>query len=148
MTTTDRTSERHPAQWLALAIGVVYTVVGVVGFVMTGLDGFAEPSGELLLGVFEINPLHNIVHLVIGVAGLVLSSRLDRTRLYGWLLAVGYGLAFVYGLFVAESDEPANFLALNQGDNWLHIISALAGLAVALWPARQTQQTRPGVARS
>jgi hypothetical protein len=148
VTSTDRTSNRHPAQWLALVIGVAYTLVGVVGFLTTGFSGFAEPSGELLLGIFEINPLHNIVHLVIGVAGLVMWSRLDRTRLYGWLLAAGYGLTFLYGLFVANRQEPANFLALNQGDNWLHLVSAAAGLAIALWPARQAQQSRSGVARA
>ena len=122
--------------------------MGIVGFFLTGFSGFAEPSGEMLLGVFEINPLHNIVHLAIGAAGLALWSRLDRARLYGWLLAAGYGLTFLYGLFVAGSDEPANFLALNQGDNWLHLFSALAGLAIALWPARQTQRTRSRTART
>jgi hypothetical protein len=148
LTTADRTPDRHPAQWLALSIGAVYTLVGIVGFFMTGFSGFAAPEGELLLGVFEINPLHNIVHLAIGLAGLALWSRLDRARLYGWLLAAGYGLTFVYGLFVAGSDDPANFLALNQGDNWLHLFSTLAGLAIALWPARQTAQTRTRTARS
>lgn len=147
MTSADRTSDRHPAQWLALIIGAVYTLVGIAGFFVTGFDGFAAPEGELLLG-FEVNPLHNIVHLIIGLAGLALSNRLDRARLYGWLLAAGYGLTFLYGLFVANSDEPGNFLALNTADNWLHLVSALAGLAIALWPARQTQRTQSRVARS
>jgi hypothetical protein len=128
-------NDRHPAQWLALAIGAGYVLAGLVGFALTGFDGFAAPEGDLLLGIFEINPLHNIVHILIGAAGLALWSRLDRARLFGWLLAVGYGAVFVYGLFVAGSDEPANFLALNQGDNGLHIVSTLAGLAIALWPA-------------
>lgn len=134
---SDRTATtgRHPAQWLALAFGAVYVLVGLVGFAVTGFDGFAEPKGDLLLGIFEINPLHNIVHLLIGAAGLALWNRLDRARIFGWLLAVGYGAAFVYGLFVAGSDEPINFLAINQGDNWLHGLSALVGLAIALWPA-------------
>lgn len=148
MTTADRTPDRHPAQWLALAIGATYTLVGIIGFFLTGFSGFAAPEGELLLGVFEINPLHNIVHLLIGGAGLALWSRLDRARLYGWLLAAGYGLTFLYGLFVAGSDEPANFLALNQGDNWLHLFSTLAGLAIALWPARERQATQSRTARS
>jgi uncharacterized membrane protein YuzA (DUF378 family) len=147
LTSADRTSDRHPAQWLALIIGAVYTLVGIAGFFVTGFDGFAAPEGELLLG-FEVNPLHNIVHLIIGLAGLALSNRLDRARLYGWLLAAGYGLTFLYGLFVANSDEPGNFLALNTADNWLHLVSALAGLAIALWPARQTQRTQSRVARS
>lgn len=132
--------DRHPAQWLALVIGVVYVLVGLAGFAVTGFDGFAEPDGDLLLG-FEVNPLHNIVHLVIGAAGLGLWNRLDRARAYGWLLAIGYGATFVYGLFVVNSDDPANFLAINQADNWLHAVSAVAGLAIALWPARSTPRT-------
>lgn len=135
-TPRDRTnSDKHPAQWLALVIGVVYILVGILGFFVTGFDGFAEPDGELLLGIFEVNPLHNIVHLLIGAAGVALWNTLPRARLYGWLLAIGYGATFVFGLFVASSDEPANFLALNVADNWLHLLSALAGLAIALWPA-------------
>ncbi|MFA9444715.1 DUF4383 domain-containing protein [Egicoccus sp. AB-alg6-2] len=134
---------KHPAQYLALAIGIIYVLVGLAGFLVTGFDGFAEPEGDLLLG-FEVNPLHNIVHLLIGAAGLALWSTLDRARTYGWLLAVGYGATFVYGLFVANSDDQANFLALNQADNILHLVSALAGLAIALWPARDrsTANTR------
>lgn len=46
----------------------------------------------------------------------------------------------MYGLIVAGSDGQANFLALNQGDNWLHLFSALAGLAIALWPARDRHE--------
>ena len=137
-------NDRHPAQWLALAIGVVYVLVGLIGFFVTGFDGFAEPEGGLVLGIFEVNPLHNIVHLLIGGAGLALWSTLDRARLYGWLLAIGYGATFVYGLFVAGSDDAANFLALNQADNWLHFFSALAGLAIALWPARGRESAGPG----
>jgi hypothetical protein len=60
--------DRHPAQWLALAIGIIYVLVGVAGFAVTGFDGFAEPEGDLLFGIFEVNPLHNIVHLLIGGA--------------------------------------------------------------------------------
>lgn len=144
--TPGSTGDRHPAQWLALLIGVVFVLVGLAGFTVTGFDGFADPDGDLLLG-FEVNPLHNIVHLLIGAAGLVLWSRLDRARVYGWLLAIGYGATFVYGLFVVNSDDPINFLAINQADNWLHAVSALAGLAIALWPASGragTDQTSVG----
>ena len=131
----NTSNDKHPAQYLALAVGVAYLLVGLAGFAVTGFDGFADPDGDLLLGIFEVNPLHNIVHLLIGGAGVALWSQLDRARIYGWLLAVGYGATFVYGLFVAETDEPANFLALNNPDNWLHLVSALLGLVIALWPA-------------
>ncbi|CAA9210217.1 MAG: hypothetical protein AVDCRST_MAG50-999 [uncultured Acidimicrobiales bacterium] len=117
-------------QKLALAIGVVYTLVGILGFVVTGFDNFAGVTGETLLG-FEVNPLHNIVHLLIGVAGLALWRTREGAKTYGLLLAVGYGLAFVYGLFAAGNDD-INFLSINGADNGLHLLSALAGVAVYL----------------
>jgi hypothetical protein len=127
---------RHPAQLLALAIGAVYTLIGVAGFFVTGFDNFAAETDKTLLG-FEVNPLHNIVHLAIGLAGLALWRRLDTARTYGWLLAAGYGLAFIYGLFAA-GNRDINFLSLNSADNILHLVSALAGVAIALWPATRT----------
>jgi Domain of unknown function (DUF4383) len=133
---------RHPAQLLALAIGVIYTAVGILGFFVTGLDNFASETNKTLVG-FEINPLHNIVHLVIGLAGLALWRRLDTARLYGWLLAAGYGLAFLYGLFAAGNSD-INFLSLNGADNGLHLISAVVGVAIALWPADRTARADTG----
>jgi uncharacterized membrane protein YuzA (DUF378 family) len=133
---------RHPAQLLALAIGVVYTLVGIAGFFVTGFDNFAAETDKTLLG-FEVNPLHNIVHLLIGLAGLALWRRLDTARTYGWLLAAGYGVAFIYGLFAA-GNRDINFLSLNGADNILHLVSALAGVAIALWPAERT--TRGNIA--
>jgi Domain of unknown function (DUF4383) len=124
---------RDPSQLLALAIGAVYTLVGILGFVVTGLDNFASETDKALLG-FEINPLHNLVHLAIGLA---LWRRLDSARTYGWLLAAGYGLAFLYGLFAAGNSD-INFLSINGPDNGLHLVSAVAGVAVALWPAQST----------
>ena len=127
---------RHPAQLLALAIGVIYTLIGIAGFFVTGFDNFASETNETLLG-FEVNPLHNLVHLAIGLAGLALWRRLDTARTYGWLLAAGYGLAFIYGLFAAGNSD-LNFLSINGADNILHLVSALAGVAIALWPATRT----------
>lgn len=125
---------KHPAQYLALAVGAAYTLAGLAGFLVTGFDDFAEDTGETLLGL-GVNPLHNIVHLVIGVAGIALWSRLDNARMYGWLLAVGYGATFVYGL-IAVDDPDLNILNINSPDNVLHVVSALVGLAIALWPVR------------
>jgi hypothetical protein len=63
--------------------------------------------------------------------------QLDTARAYGWLLAAGYGLTFLYGLFAAGNSD-INFLSLNGADNVLHLVSAAAGLAIALWPATRT----------
>jgi hypothetical protein len=136
----DPAVTRHPSQLLALAIGAVYTLVGILGFLVTGLEDFAAETDKTLLG-FELNPLHNLVHLVIGLAGLALWRRLDSARLYGWLLAAGYGATFVYGL-LAVGNRDINLLSINDADNGLHLVSAIAGLAIALWPARRTARRR------
>lgn len=119
---------------LALIFGVVYTLVGIVGFFVTGFDHFAAHSDDTLLG-FELNPLHNIVHILVGVAGIVASRQLSTTRLFGWVLFGAFAVVFLFGLFAA-GDPDINFLSINAADNVLHLITALAGLAIALLPAQ------------
>lgn len=128
-------------QMLGLAFGAVYLLIGIIGFFITGFDNFfgnengvpAHHEGETLLG-FMINPMHNLVHVVIGAAGLALSRTLAGARTYGWLLALGYGAAFVYGLIAIGEDW--DFLNLNAADNVLHAVTALVGLVIALGPVR------------
>jgi len=130
------TRTRGVSQWLALIIGAVYLLVGAAGFLVTGFSGFAEHDHSQTLLGFAVNPLHNIVHLLIGIVGVSLSSTLGRARTFGWLLVAGYGAAFVYGLF-AVGNPDINFLNINAADNGLHALSVLAGLAIALWPQRK-----------
>ena len=123
-------------QLLALAFGAIYLLVGIVGFFVTGFDDFfAHDTGETLL-FFEINGMHNVVHILIGVAGLLLARTLAGARTYGWLLAIGYGAAFVYGLIAIG--ETWDFLSINAADNVLHIATAAVGLVMALGPVHTT----------
>ena len=125
---------------LALAFGAVYLLVGIVGFFVTGFsDFFAHDTGKNLL-FFEINGMHNVVHIVVGLAGLALGRTLAGARTYGWLLAVGYGAAFVYGLLAIGKEW--DFLSINAADNVLHIATALVGLVIALLPVRNAVDTR------
>ena len=131
---TGTVGTRTWPELVALAFGAIYLLVGIIGFFVTGFDDFvAHDTNETLLG-FEINGMHNVVHLVIGVAGLVLARSLAGARSYGWLLAVGYGAAFVYGLFALGEDW--DFLSLNSADNGLHLATAVVGLVIALGPVR------------
>ena len=124
---------RTVPQTLALAFGAVYLLVGIVGFFVTGFDDFFGHTDETLI-VFDINPMHNVVHILIGVAGLALARTLAGARTYGWLLAVGYGAAFIYGVLAVGKDW--DFLNLNWADNILHLVTALVGLVIALMPVR------------
>ncbi len=115
-------------QTLGLAFGAIYLLVGIVGFFVTGFDNFAGNEQNEMLLFFMINPLHNIVHILIGVLGLALSRTLSGAKTFGLLLAVGYGLAFVYGVIAVGKDW--DILNINWADNILHIASAIVGGAI------------------
>lgn len=116
---------RTPIQETALVAGAVFALVGILGFV-PGITtdysqmGFAgHDSGAMLLGVFQVSVLHNIVHLLFGIAGLVAArtSASARTFLVGG--GVIYLVLWLYGLFI-DKESAANFVPVNTADNWLH----------------------------
>jgi NADH:ubiquinone oxidoreductase subunit 2 (subunit N) len=115
-------------QTVALAFGAIYTLVAVLGFFVS--ETFAEQDDDKLLGIFEVNHLHNIVHLLIGLALIAASRRHDSAR--GANLAIGatYLLVFLVGLFILDSE--VNILALNSADNVLHLLSGGLLVLVAL----------------
>lgn len=106
---------------LGWAFGIVLTLVGILGFV-PGIT-----SGGLLLGIFMVDPLHNIVHLVSGLLalGAVWMWR-SYLKLYFQVFGVVYALVTVIGFF-----DPTLFglMMVNMADNLLHVVIA----AAALW---------------
>jgi len=138
MAASANTGNRRPMTWpqaLALVFGAVYLLVGIIGFFWTGFDNFAGNSQhEMLLGLFMINPLHNLAHIAVGLVGLALSRTLTGARTYGWLLAGLYAVLFVYGLIAAG--KSWDFLNINAADNVLHIATAAVGLVIAVGPVR------------
>lgn len=123
---------RSTAATVALGFGVVYVLIGLVGLALTGFSDFVSTEGELLL-VFEVNPLHNLVHLGIG-AGLIAGAMASSAglRAVAWTIGAVYLLVGIVGFFIM--DTSANILALNAADNLLHIGTAL----VLFWVAAQT----------
>jgi hypothetical protein len=108
-------------------------LVGLAGFAVTGTEGFAHHDTDKALLGFELNPLHNIVHIALGALGLFMWRRLDMARTYGWVVVVSYVGALALGLVTGEGDE-ANILSLNAADDVLHVLFILGGLAAALLP--------------
>ncbi|WP_063798736.1 DUF4383 domain-containing protein [Nocardia sp. NRRL S-836] len=137
---TVKVAGLQPVQLLAALAGIAFIVFGVVGFTRTGVNDWATHS--FVLG-FSVNALHNLVHVIVGVLGLVMALGSGLARLYGWLLFLGFGALFVWGLMitgiVAQNPVSAigNPLALNTNDNWLHLGIALFGLLLAVLPARR-----------
>ena len=135
---------QSPNRLVGTIFGVVYLLVGLAGFVVTGGVSFAATEGEPLI-VFEVNPLHNIVHLLIGAA-LLIAARSSVRAAKGMNTTVGavYLLVGILGLFLVGSS--ANILALNGADNVLHFASAILLLGVGL--AADTSRREVGSART
>ena len=137
--------DRTPVQLAALTMGVVFVLVGIAGFIpgiTTNYDelGFAGPDSEAqLIGLFQVSALHNLVHALFGIAGLVGARTIAGAR--GYLIGGGviYLLLAVYGL-VIDLDSPANFVPLDSADNLLHIFLGvvMVGAGVALTRGRTT----------
>lgn len=125
--TPPATPPRDAGQWVALAIGLAFTLAGLAGFLITGLDGFAHDDGASLLGL-EVNPLHNLAHLLFGLSGLALARTPRGAAAYGFVLAIGYGLVLLYGLVAGEGD--GDVLAVDDAGNALHFGTVVAGLVV------------------
>jgi hypothetical protein len=120
-----------PNRIVATIFGAVYLLVGLLGFAVTGGVGFIATEGGLLLGVFEVNPLHNVAHLLIGAA-LLIGGIVSATAAKAVNATVGaaYLLLGIVGFFLAGT--AANILALNTADHFLHLASAIVLLGVAL----------------
>lgn len=129
---------------VGVGFGLVYVLVGVVGFVVTGFSGFASMNGPLLLGIFMLNPLHNIVHVLVGavlIAGGLASITVSR-----WVnTTVGVVYLLVFAMGLALQDSAANILALNGADHGLHLISALLLASVGLAVDRSSGAGRRSV---
>lgn len=139
---------RSPLQLAALVVGAVFLLVGILGFIpgiTTDYDTltFAGHHSEAkLLGIFEVSILHNIVHLLFGVAGLVLSRRADTAKAFLVGGGVIYLVLWIYGLLI-DKDSAANFVPLNTADNWLHFVLGVGMIALGLLLSRTPAATAP-----
>ena len=128
--------DRTLAQSLALLFGIAFLGAGILGFIpgiTTNLGDITfagNDSPAELLGIFQVSILHNIVHLLFGVAGLALARTQAGALAYLLYGGVIYLVLFLYGLFIDKSSD-ANFVPVNTADNWLHLL--LGGGLLVSW---------------
>ena len=112
-------------QVFSAVLGAVYLLVGVWGWVITGLHG----EGDLL--IFDVNPLHNVVHIAIGLTGIAAAGS-ARTAA-GALLVLGGALGLVTVLgFVGLLGMLNMYDGIANPDNFLHLVTGVAALTVGL----------------
>jgi len=123
---------RTPIQLAATIVGLSFLVAGIGGFIpgITTNAGdialYGHESPAMLLGIFQVSVLHNVIHLVFGIAGLVMASGSAKTYLVGG--GVIYLVTWLYGTAIGPATS-LNFVPLDDADNWLHLG---AGLGMAM----------------
>jgi hypothetical protein len=133
-TTRTRGSKVQAASAL---VGVVFLLVGTLGFIpgittdYDTLEATGHQSDAMLFGIFQVSTLHNIVHLLFGVAGLALARTSTSAMAYLVGGGVVYLVLWVYGLLIDKTSE-ANFVPVNDADDWLHLGLGLAMIGLGL----------------
>lgn len=119
----------------AIIVGAVFVAVGILGF----LDPVAPADAEgnaLLLGIFAVNPMHNMVHLLSGILALFVGLRSEEASvLYFRGLGLIYALVAVAGLFVGHGTLLG--MAHNPADLVLHALIASGALYLGFAPLRR-----------
>jgi hypothetical protein len=142
--TTTATRRRAPVELAATVVGAVFLVVGILGFIPGITTDYGQmtfaghDSGAMLLGIFMVSVLHNIVHLLFGIAGLALGRTRDGARTYLIGGGVVYLVLWVYGL-VVDHHSGANFVPVNNADDWLHLLLGLGMVALGVVLTRGTR---------
>lgn len=124
---------RSPAQLYALLFGAVLLLVGIAGFfVDSSFDAGAGVEGDELIA-FEVNGVHNLVHIASGLLGLALAGTLAGARTF----ALGFGVVYLAVAIIGfvDGDDVLNLIPVNTADNWLHVAIAVTGIAAGLSPA-------------
>jgi len=133
------------AESLAGLIGIVFIVVGLLGFVPGVVQDYGElawwkpGSGADLFGVFQTSILHNLLFIGIGVAGLIAARRPASARSF---LTFGGAVFFALGIFglLVDRESGWNFLPFDRAGDWLQVGIGIAmlyvGLAVRMAPTR------------
>ena len=141
------TATTGPGQKIARLYGVVFLLVGILGFVPGitthyGDMSFAgHMSGAMLLGLFQVSVLHNVVHILYGIAGLAMARSELSAEAYLVVGGIIYAVLWIYGLVVGM-DSSANFVPLNTADNWLHFVLAVTMIGAGLYARRKTATER------
>ena len=119
--------DKTPAQLFAYLVGAVLVLVGVIGFIVDStFETGSGIDGDKLLGIFEVNGIHNLVHIASGLLLLALAPKRATAR-YG-VLAFGAVYAIVTIIGLADGEDVLGLIPVNPADNVLHIVLTAGAL--------------------
>jgi hypothetical protein len=110
----------------ALVLGVIYLIIGIIGFAVTGFDNFAGKTYDDQLIIFPVNPLHNVVHLLLGAVWIGAAGQRSTAKSVNLVLGAVLLLVAILGLA-----GVLKFLAIEDAasaDNYLHLATGALGV--------------------
>jgi hypothetical protein len=119
---------RSTAQLYALVVGAVLVIVGILGFFVSTAFGTPGKTGPLL-GLFDVNGWHNLVHIASGALLLAVAGRADTARTVVLAFGAVYVLVFILGLVM---NPILGIIPVNGADNILHLLLALSAIGAGL----------------
>lgn len=121
------------AKTLALLFGVIFLVVGALGFVPAAthdVDGM-----PMLLGIFHVNFAHNVVHLASGAVFLLCGmAGAGAARAFFKIFGLVYALVAALGFVPSNATSIMGLISNNPADTWLHVGLALVMLIIGFAP--------------
>ncbi len=127
--------ERTFVQRAALIFGWAFVALGVLGFLVTGASMEDDPLlAPRLLGLFPLNVMHNVVHLLLGVWGIASSPSFMASKAYALAVGVIYLLLALLGVF---SPSMFGMVPIGGNDIWLHLLFGVPLVAIGLMARRR-----------
>jgi hypothetical protein len=125
--------DASPARLYAAVAGALLVAVGIAGFFYSASFG-APGDVEAALGALRVNAWLNLLQIATGALGLLAAGYASRR----YALAIGalYTVLGVWGFTLDGGDAILGFLPANSGDDTLHLVIGLLGLAAAAGTAR------------
>src|SRR5687767_4248675 len=137
--------DRTPVQNVARLVGIVFLLVGVAGFIpgvttnlYDGLEFAGDDGNAELLGLFQVSVLHNIVHVLFGLAGLALAATASGGRTY----LIGGGAIYLV-LFLLGIVGGGDWIPANDADNWLHLLLGAGMIGLGVVTTRESRVASP-----
>jgi Domain of unknown function (DUF4383) len=131
-----------PASLYAGLVGAVLLLVGIVGFLYSA--SFGDPGEvDAVIGVFDVNAWHNIVHILSGAVGLIaFRAGPAASRTYALAFGLIYLVVAIWGTILGSQEAILGFLPVNTEDNILHAVLAVVGIGayLASQPRREVEE--------
>ena len=139
---------RSPAQLYALIFGALLTVGGIIGFFYNSSFTSDRSVHDAVFGIFAVNGWHNLAHIAGGVLGLIAAGSYSSARVYALAFGAVYTVVAIWGFIIGSDHSILTIIPVNAGDNVLHLIIGVAGIAAGTaTPAVQDPTTtRPAPA--